>query len=184
MTCTCVYNTPTLHCIHKIILKRQNASCYALALSPCHPYPISCFLVTAISGKETSRHGSSSSRRSWSLIYGADLSQICTTVVSKAPSTTVDRWSIALPTQTGNAFKSSYFKYLGISINYEILHNKEWKLVEYRFEWKLACWVGKMLTYENLLMLINVSFVWSIFIKYSHGNENIWLLLITFILAK
>ena len=35
------------------------------------------------------------------------------------------------------------FKYLGIPIHYRKLLNKEWKLVEDRFERKLASWIGK-----------------------------------------
>ena len=47
------------------------------------------------------------------------------------------------------------FKYLGIPIRYRKLLNKEWKLVEDRFEKKLASWVGKLLSYGDCLVLIN-----------------------------
>jgi hypothetical protein len=39
------------------------------------------------------------------------------------------------------------FKYLGIPIHYRKLLNKEWKIIEDRFEKKLASWIGKMLSY-------------------------------------
>jgi hypothetical protein len=35
------------------------------------------------------------------------------------------------------------------------LLNKEWKPVEDRFEQKLASWIGKLLFYEDRLVLIN-----------------------------
>jgi hypothetical protein len=35
------------------------------------------------------------------------------------------------------------------------LRNKEWKLVEDRFEKKLASWLGKLLSYRDRLVLIN-----------------------------
>jgi hypothetical protein len=47
------------------------------------------------------------------------------------------------------------FKYLGIPIHYRKLLNGEWKLVEARFESKLACWIGKLLSYGARLVLIN-----------------------------
>ena len=47
------------------------------------------------------------------------------------------------------------FKYLGIPIHHRKLLNKEWKLVEDRFEKKLAAWVAKMLSYGDRLVLIN-----------------------------
>jgi hypothetical protein len=50
---------------------------------------------------------------------------------------------------------SSPFKYLGIPIHYRMLLNKEWKLIENRFENKLASWLGKLLSYGNRLVLIN-----------------------------
>jgi hypothetical protein len=47
------------------------------------------------------------------------------------------------------------FKYLGIPIHYRRLLNGEWKPVEDRFEKKLACWLGKLLSYGDILVLIN-----------------------------
>jgi hypothetical protein len=47
------------------------------------------------------------------------------------------------------------FKYLGIHIHFRKLKNGEWKLVEDRFERKLANWLGKMLSYGDMLVLIN-----------------------------
>jgi hypothetical protein len=47
------------------------------------------------------------------------------------------------------------FKYLGIPIHYRKLLNGEWKPVEARFELKLACWIGKLLSYGDRLVLIN-----------------------------
>ena len=47
------------------------------------------------------------------------------------------------------------FKYLGIPIHYRRLLNKEWKIIEDRFEKKLGCWAGKMLSYGDRLVLIN-----------------------------
>ena len=47
------------------------------------------------------------------------------------------------------------FKYLGIPIHYRTLLNKEWKPVEERFERKLGCWAGKLLSYGDRLVLIN-----------------------------
>jgi hypothetical protein len=47
------------------------------------------------------------------------------------------------------------FKYLGIPIHYRKLFNGEWKPVEDRFEKKLACWLGKLLSYGDRLVLIN-----------------------------
>jgi hypothetical protein len=47
------------------------------------------------------------------------------------------------------------FKYLGIPIYYRRLLNKESKPVEDRFERKLRCWLGKILSYGDRLVLIN-----------------------------
>ena len=47
------------------------------------------------------------------------------------------------------------FKYLGIPIHYRKLLNKEWKMIEDRFEKKLASWAGKLLSYGDRLVLIN-----------------------------
>jgi hypothetical protein len=46
-------------------------------------------------------------------------------------------------------------KYLGIPIHYRRLINKEWNPVENRFEKKLGCWQGKLLSYGDRLILIN-----------------------------
>ena len=37
------------------------------------------------------------------------------------------------------------FKYLGIPIHFRRLKNSEWKMIEDRFEKKLASWAGKLL---------------------------------------
>ena len=47
------------------------------------------------------------------------------------------------------------FTYLGIPIHHHKLTNKEWKCVEDRFEKKLSCWKGKLLSYGGRLILIN-----------------------------
>ena len=47
------------------------------------------------------------------------------------------------------------FKYLGIPIHHRKLLNKEWNPVENRFEKKLGCWQGKLLSYGDRLVLIN-----------------------------
>jgi hypothetical protein len=47
------------------------------------------------------------------------------------------------------------FRYLGISIHYRKLKNSKWNPVESRFEGKLGCWAGKMLSYGDCLVLIN-----------------------------
>ena len=47
------------------------------------------------------------------------------------------------------------FRYLGIPIHYRKLLNKEWNPVESRFEKKLGCWQGKLLSYGDRLVLIN-----------------------------
>jgi hypothetical protein len=48
------------------------------------------------------------------------------------------------------------FKYLGIPTNYRKLRNDEWKPVEERFATKLGNWIGKLLSYEDMLILINL----------------------------
>jgi hypothetical protein len=47
------------------------------------------------------------------------------------------------------------FKYLGIPIHYRRLLNKEWNPVADRFEKKLGCWEGKLLSYGDRIILIN-----------------------------
>jgi hypothetical protein len=47
------------------------------------------------------------------------------------------------------------FIYLGIPIHYRKLLNKEWKPAEDRFKKKRASWLGKLLSYEDRLVLIN-----------------------------
>jgi hypothetical protein len=46
-------------------------------------------------------------------------------------------------------------KYLGIPIHFRKLKNGEWKPVEERFEVKLSSWIGKFLSYGDMLILIN-----------------------------
>jgi hypothetical protein len=47
------------------------------------------------------------------------------------------------------------FRYLGIPIHYRKLKNSDWYPVETRFEGKLGCWKGKLLSYGDRLVLIN-----------------------------
>jgi hypothetical protein len=47
------------------------------------------------------------------------------------------------------------FRYLGIPIHYNKLRNSDWYPVETRFESKLGCWKGKLLSYWDRLVLIN-----------------------------
>ena len=47
------------------------------------------------------------------------------------------------------------FSYVGIPIHHQKLTNKEWKCVEDRFEKKLSCWKGKLMSYQGRLILIN-----------------------------
>ncbi|WVZ69705.1 hypothetical protein U9M48_018450 [Paspalum notatum var. saurae] len=47
------------------------------------------------------------------------------------------------------------FKYLGIPINFRKLNNKDWRMVEKRFQKKLNSWKGKLLSYGGRLVLIN-----------------------------
>jgi hypothetical protein len=47
------------------------------------------------------------------------------------------------------------FRYLGIPIHHRKLKNSEWNPVESRFERKLGCWAGKLLSYGDRLVLIN-----------------------------
>jgi hypothetical protein len=55
----------------------------------------------------------------------------------------------------GSRVGNLLFKYLGIPIYYRRLLNKEPKPVEDRFERKLRCWLGKILSYGDRLVLIN-----------------------------
>jgi len=47
------------------------------------------------------------------------------------------------------------FRYLGIPMNHKRLNNKDWKMVEDRFQKKLSSWKGKLLSYGGRLVLIN-----------------------------
>jgi hypothetical protein len=47
------------------------------------------------------------------------------------------------------------FRYLGIPIHFKTLRNSDWYPVETRFEGKLGCWKGKLLSYGDRLVLIN-----------------------------
>ena len=47
------------------------------------------------------------------------------------------------------------FSYLGIPIHHRRLTNKEWKCIEDRFEKRLSCWKGKLMSYGGRLALIN-----------------------------
>jgi hypothetical protein len=48
------------------------------------------------------------------------------------------------------------FRYLGIPIHFRRLKNVEWKLIEDRFEKRLCSWIGKLLSYGDRLILINL----------------------------
>jgi len=45
--------------------------------------------------------------------------------------------------------------YLGIPLHYKRISNKDWKIIEDRFERKLSTWKGKLLSYGGRLTLIN-----------------------------
>ena len=47
------------------------------------------------------------------------------------------------------------FTYLGIPIHHRKLTNREWKCIEDRFQKKLSCWKGKLMSYGGRLILIN-----------------------------
>ena len=47
------------------------------------------------------------------------------------------------------------FSYLGIPIHHRKLTNRERKCTEDRFEKKLSCWKGKLMSYGGRLILIN-----------------------------
>jgi hypothetical protein len=55
----------------------------------------------------------------------------------------------------GCAIVALPFMYLGIPIHFRKLLLKEWKVIEDRFEKKLASWIGKILSYGDGLILIN-----------------------------
>jgi hypothetical protein len=69
------------------------------------------------------------------------------------------------------------FKYLGIPIHFRKLKNGEWKPAEDRFEVKLSSWIGKLLSYGDRLVLINLvitslpMFLLS-FLKFRWGFKN------------
>ncbi|WVZ69696.1 hypothetical protein U9M48_018443 [Paspalum notatum var. saurae] len=47
------------------------------------------------------------------------------------------------------------FRYLGIPMNHKRLRNKDWKVVEDRFQKKLSSWKEKLFSYGGRLVLIN-----------------------------
>jgi hypothetical protein len=47
------------------------------------------------------------------------------------------------------------FRYLGIPMHHKKISNADWKVIEEKFEKKLRCWKGKLLSYEGRLVLIN-----------------------------
>jgi hypothetical protein len=47
------------------------------------------------------------------------------------------------------------FKYLGISMHHKKISNAVWKVIEEKFEKKLSCWKGKLLSYGGRIVLIN-----------------------------
>jgi hypothetical protein len=50
------------------------------------------------------------------------------------------------------------FRYLGIPMHHKKISNADWKVIEDKFEKKLSCWKGKLLSYGGRSVLINVSF--------------------------
>ena len=48
------------------------------------------------------------------------------------------------------------FRYLGIPMHFQKLSNRDWKIIEERFEKKLAGWKGKLLSVGGRLVLINL----------------------------
>jgi len=47
------------------------------------------------------------------------------------------------------------FTYLEIPLHYKRISNKDWKVIEDRFERKLSTWKSKLLSYGDRLTLIN-----------------------------
>jgi hypothetical protein len=47
------------------------------------------------------------------------------------------------------------FRYLRISMHHKKVSNANWKVIEDKFEKKLSCWKGKLLSYGSRLVLIN-----------------------------
>jgi hypothetical protein len=47
------------------------------------------------------------------------------------------------------------FKYLGIPMHHKKISNEDWKIIEEKFEKRLSCWKGKLLSYGGRLVLIN-----------------------------
>jgi hypothetical protein len=47
------------------------------------------------------------------------------------------------------------FRYLGIPIHHKRISNADWKIIEEKFEKRLSCWKGKLLSYGGRLVLIN-----------------------------
>jgi hypothetical protein len=47
------------------------------------------------------------------------------------------------------------FKYLGIPMHRKKISNEDWKIIEEKFEKRLNCWRGKLLSYGGPLVLIN-----------------------------
>jgi hypothetical protein len=47
------------------------------------------------------------------------------------------------------------FRYLGILMHHKKISNIDWKIIEDKFEKKLSCWKGKLLSYGGRLVLIN-----------------------------
>ena len=80
------------------------------------------------------------------------------------------------------------FTYLGIPIHHRKLTNREWKCIEDRFEKKLSCWKGKLMSYGGRLSLIRpheYAHVSSLFLRGSGGSpEEARLLSITLLLAE
>jgi hypothetical protein len=64
------------------------------------------------------------------------------------------------------------FKYLGIPIHYRNFLFREWKVIEDRFEKKLASWIGKILSYGDILILNNSVLITLFFPNTHRGKEE------------
>jgi hypothetical protein len=47
------------------------------------------------------------------------------------------------------------FRYLGIPMHHKRITNADWEIIEQKFEKRLSCWKGKLLSYGGRLVLIN-----------------------------
>jgi hypothetical protein len=47
------------------------------------------------------------------------------------------------------------FKYLGIPMHHKKISNDDWKIIEEKFQKRLSCWKGNLLSYRGRLVLTN-----------------------------